>query len=57
MRAAADLVLKDVAEDAVDYVFIARRALYSAEWNSILQTFKSAVTYLNVHMKHLKRSE
>lgn len=53
MRAAAELVFKDVTKENVDYVFIARRMMYSAEWSLILRTFKSAVSYLN---KNIKRS-
>ena len=51
MRAAADLVLKDIGENSVDYIFIARRMMYSAKWELVLETSRAAVIYLNGKLK------
>lgn len=47
MRVAADVVLSELGQKGVDYVFIARRSVFKTEWLVILESFKQAVTYLN----------
>lgn len=47
MRAAADIILPEYAIPGIDYVFIARKSIFTAEWTTILDTCKSAVIYLN----------
>ena len=47
MKAAVDIVLPEIAIPGVDYVFIARKATFTAEWSTILEACKSAIVYLN----------
>lgn len=54
MRAAADLVLREFGREGVDYIFIARRMLYSADWEKLLEVSRAAVIYLN---RGLSKSE
>lgn len=57
MRAAAEIVLPDVGCVGIDYVFIARKAMFSAEWSAILESCKSAVVYLNRKIAACKKSQ
>lgn len=57
MRAAAEIILPDVGRVGIDYVFIARKAMFSAEWSAILKSCKSAVVYLNRKIAECKKSQ
>ena len=57
MRAAVDIVLPEIAIPGVDYVFIARKASFTAEWSAILEACKSARVYLNRKISKCSKSQ
>jgi len=57
MRAAADIIFPEYAISGVDYVFIARKSTFTAEWTDLLDICKSAVVYLNREISKCKKSQ
>lgn len=47
MRAASAEILAEVGRDGFDYIFIARKSTFSADWAEVLGTIKKAVLFLN----------
>jgi ribonuclease P protein component len=50
MRAAADVVLKDLGVFGVDYILIAKKSARTVGWNDLLDEMKTALRFLNNKM-------
>lgn len=57
MRASAKIILSEYGIDGFDYVFIAKKSLYFAEWKDILESCRTAVIYLNRKISACKKSQ
>ncbi|GHT90514.1 ribonuclease P protein component [Alphaproteobacteria bacterium] len=55
MRAIADIVANEVGMSGVDYVFIARKSMYSAEWSQLIDSAKRAFESLNRKVQRCAR--
>ncbi len=56
MRAMAQQLLPSLGLAGVDYVFIAKKSLVSANWNNFLEQSEKAVDHLNKKIEKCKNS-
>ena len=56
MRAMARQLIPSLGIDGVDYVFIAKKSLVSANWNDFIRLAERAINYLNKKLRNAKGS-
>lgn len=56
MRAMARQLIPSLGLAGIDYVFIAKRSLISANWNDFIDQASKAVTHLNKKIEKCKKS-
>ncbi|GHU16283.1 ribonuclease P protein component [Alphaproteobacteria bacterium] len=55
MRAIADIVANESGLPGVDYVFVARKSVYSADWLQLVDSAKKAFAFLNRKVQRCAR--